>query len=331
MSATTTSAPDRPSGALPVAKPRARGMSVNAATSLSLTFEGQPFYFCSPHCRDLFGVAPEAFLHPDGVPLAVPDRKAGITGYTCPMHPEVTRNEPGVCPKCGMALEPRTLEFVITPNAPPSSRESFRSVATRIEYPGPARSSQRAPRAIAGTLAAEERRYDVDHDAWRAHSRLTCRASKELARQAVDDVLTPCLFASRGRRARSGLKLRAVATDLLARLLETFVPASVALRVRRAALVAERLHPGVGRRSAGVVDAYRAGRAARRIGEVAPLRAVSRGEVLRRGADSAVARGALRAAASGGRAAARPHARGAGAGARCDGGRHEADDGRCHE
>ena len=24
--------------------------------------------------------------------------------YTCPMHPEVVRNEPGKCPKCGMTL-----------------------------------------------------------------------------------------------------------------------------------------------------------------------------------------------------------------------------------
>jgi P-type Cu+ transporter len=28
--------------------------------------------------------------------------------YTCPMHPEIVRPEPGVCPICGMALEPRT-------------------------------------------------------------------------------------------------------------------------------------------------------------------------------------------------------------------------------
>lgn len=27
--------------------------------------------------------------------------------YTCPMHPEVVRQEAGFCPKCGMALEPR--------------------------------------------------------------------------------------------------------------------------------------------------------------------------------------------------------------------------------
>ncbi len=29
--------------------------------------------------------------------------------YTCPMHPEVVRDEPGSCPICGMALEPRTV------------------------------------------------------------------------------------------------------------------------------------------------------------------------------------------------------------------------------
>lgn len=28
--------------------------------------------------------------------------------YTCPMHPEVVGERPGICPKCGMALEPST-------------------------------------------------------------------------------------------------------------------------------------------------------------------------------------------------------------------------------
>ena len=31
------------------------------------------------------------------------------TEYTCPMHPEIVRAEPGNCPICGMALEPRTV------------------------------------------------------------------------------------------------------------------------------------------------------------------------------------------------------------------------------
>jgi Cu+-exporting ATPase len=31
------------------------------------------------------------------------------TEWTCPMHPEVVQDSPGICPKCGMALEPRTV------------------------------------------------------------------------------------------------------------------------------------------------------------------------------------------------------------------------------
>ncbi len=32
--------------------------------------------------------------------------------YTCPMHPRIVRSEPGACPICGMALEPRTISAV---------------------------------------------------------------------------------------------------------------------------------------------------------------------------------------------------------------------------
>jgi Cu+-exporting ATPase len=42
-------------------------------------------------------------LEPD-VPITV-----ARTEYTCPMHPEIVRSEPGSCPICGMALEPRTV------------------------------------------------------------------------------------------------------------------------------------------------------------------------------------------------------------------------------
>jgi Cu+-exporting ATPase len=31
------------------------------------------------------------------------------TEYVCPMHPEIVQQEPGSCPICGMALEPRTV------------------------------------------------------------------------------------------------------------------------------------------------------------------------------------------------------------------------------
>jgi Cu+-exporting ATPase len=39
----------------------------------------------------------------------VPQAPATRVEYTCPMHPEIVRPEPGSCPICGMALEPRTV------------------------------------------------------------------------------------------------------------------------------------------------------------------------------------------------------------------------------
>ena len=36
--------------------------------------------------------------------------------YTCPMHPEIIRDKPGSCPKCGMALEPKTASMTETEN-----------------------------------------------------------------------------------------------------------------------------------------------------------------------------------------------------------------------
>ncbi|MEY2545327.1 MAG: hypothetical protein QOG48_444 [Verrucomicrobiota bacterium] len=36
--------------------------------------------------------------------------RAAKTLYTCPMHPEVVRSEPGECPKCGMTLVPMKAE-----------------------------------------------------------------------------------------------------------------------------------------------------------------------------------------------------------------------------
>jgi Cu+-exporting ATPase len=41
------------------------------------------------------------------------------TVYTCPMHPEIKRREPGTCPICGMALEP------VAPPAPARARIQY--------------------------------------------------------------------------------------------------------------------------------------------------------------------------------------------------------------
>ncbi|MFL5344076.1 MAG: copper-transporting P-type ATPase [Hyalangium sp.] len=46
------------------------------------------------------------------------DQKKGPSGtvYLCPMDPEVQQDHPGACPKCGMALEPRTVTVEEAPD-----------------------------------------------------------------------------------------------------------------------------------------------------------------------------------------------------------------------
>ena len=34
------------------------------------------------------------------------EHQHGNQQFTCPMHPQVVKNEPGKCPKCGMDLVP---------------------------------------------------------------------------------------------------------------------------------------------------------------------------------------------------------------------------------
>ncbi len=62
------------------------------------------YYFCSPKCLEKFQKTPAEYLSMESI-KPVADRSVE---YTCPMHPEVVQDHPGNCPKCGMALEPRT-------------------------------------------------------------------------------------------------------------------------------------------------------------------------------------------------------------------------------
>jgi len=62
------------------------------------------YYFCAVGCRGRFAADPERYLNPrpaEDLPLDVE--------YTCPMDPEIVQIGPGVCPKCGMALEPKEI------------------------------------------------------------------------------------------------------------------------------------------------------------------------------------------------------------------------------
>ena len=75
--------------------------------------KGQTYYFCSEHCLTRFKDNPDGFLSEEpGVPVEEKeDKPAPGRQYTCPMHPEIVQDEPGSCPKCGMALEPSTISL----------------------------------------------------------------------------------------------------------------------------------------------------------------------------------------------------------------------------
>ena len=76
----------------------------------SSAHEGQTYFFCSKGCVAKFGTNPAKYLHPEAVPEPMAEDSASIE-YTCPMDPEVRQIGPGVCPKCGMALEPATFSL----------------------------------------------------------------------------------------------------------------------------------------------------------------------------------------------------------------------------
>ncbi|WP_341677268.1 heavy metal translocating P-type ATPase [Niveibacterium sp. SC-1] len=80
------------------------GMRVRAdAGKPTAEHAGVLYHFCSAHCREKFVATPERYAA--GKPAAAAPAPRG-TKYTCPMHPEIVRDAPGACPKCGMALEP---------------------------------------------------------------------------------------------------------------------------------------------------------------------------------------------------------------------------------
>jgi Cu+-exporting ATPase len=105
------------------------GMKVDETRGPTTQCDGQIFYFCSEQCRREF----EERSHPTGEPAQLSSSGQGSccgrkhehkreeheehqaaekpslsARYFCPMDPEVTSDQPGACPKCGMALERNT-------------------------------------------------------------------------------------------------------------------------------------------------------------------------------------------------------------------------------
>jgi Cu+-exporting ATPase len=97
------------------------GMTVVPPTAAgSVQHEGRTYHFCAASCREKFAADPGRYLEapagrtsaampPIGHALRAASPERDASEYTCPMHPEVVRSEPGSCPICGMALEPRTV------------------------------------------------------------------------------------------------------------------------------------------------------------------------------------------------------------------------------
>lgn len=81
------------------------GMSVEISTDTrSTTFGDQKFHFCSDGCQAKF--ADDPWFHASGNAANTDEQVQPGVQWTCPMHPEIIRDEPGACPICGMALEP---------------------------------------------------------------------------------------------------------------------------------------------------------------------------------------------------------------------------------
>lgn len=88
------------------------GMVVDPTTTPHRTTrDAVDFFFCSARCLERFTAAPESHTASGSTapPRTLAEGQSADVEYTCPMHPEVVQMGPGTCPKCGMALEPKTV------------------------------------------------------------------------------------------------------------------------------------------------------------------------------------------------------------------------------
>ena len=84
------------------------GMKVSADPAKKIVHAGHDYFFCSVGCMTKFRASSQSYL--DTTKAREQEQEQPLTQagtiYTCPMHPEIRKTEPGSCPICGMALEP---------------------------------------------------------------------------------------------------------------------------------------------------------------------------------------------------------------------------------
>ena len=83
------------------------GMVVDPARATAHEeLDGLQYFFCGKGCAAKFHADPQKYLAPQPAKTMAEKLAEQQTEYICPMDPEVHQLGPGVCPKCGMALEP---------------------------------------------------------------------------------------------------------------------------------------------------------------------------------------------------------------------------------
>lgn len=108
------------------------GMTVDPETcTLKHVHEGQEYYFCNPSCLSRFQKAPEDYLGERPEPTAA-DMEAM---YFCPMCPGMEQQGPGICTKCGMALEAMEITLDDAPNTELIDMTFRFKIAVALSFP----------------------------------------------------------------------------------------------------------------------------------------------------------------------------------------------------
>ena len=95
---------------VPMVKDPVCGMMVDPLSAAGqYEHAGTTYYFCNPRCEERFRGDPDGYLSGRYTQSMEEAPAKPGTQYICPMCPEVVSDKPGVCPSCGMALEPATV------------------------------------------------------------------------------------------------------------------------------------------------------------------------------------------------------------------------------